>query len=100
MQEQSSSYQSAIAFFHVAQSDNRLNSTHVSLYFALFESWLRNDCQTPFSITRKLLMEHAKIKSTATYTHCIYDLHHFGYITYQPSYHPAIGSFVYLHKLQ
>ncbi len=84
------------AFFYAAKSDERLTSRHLSIYFVLFGCWLNNDCQSPFSITRKAVMRKAKI-SVATYTKCMYELHNYGYITYVPSYHPAIGSLVFLH---
>jgi len=84
------------AFFHVAECDARLSSTHISLYSVLFSQWLKNGCRNPVLVTRRKLMGPAKI-SIATYHKCISDLHRYGYITYQPSYHPAIGSTVDLH---
>ncbi len=41
-------------------------------------------------------MQIAKIRGYATYHKCIKDLHTYGYIEYLPSYHPALGSLVYL----
>lgn len=38
----------------------------------------------------------AKIGGYATYHKCIKDLQAYGYIQYLPSYHPALGSLVYL----
>jgi len=84
------------AFLRVAQSDARLSCAHISLYFVLYEQWLLNERQSPFSISRKKIMGPAKI-SIATYHKCIGDLNRYGYITYLPSYHPAIGSTVCLH---
>ena len=97
MQEQNYKDNEAVAaFFHIAQNDVRLTATHISLYFVLFGYWLKNNCQNPFSITRRVVMEYSKIKSTATYHKYISDLHNYGYLIYTPSFHPAIGSIVSL----
>jgi hypothetical protein len=98
MPEPSNKYQDALnVFFRMSKDDTRLTAVHISLYFALFRYWLRNDGINPIVVNRRSLMACSKIKSTATYTHCIYDLQNFGYLTYQPSYHPSIGSVVSLH---
>jgi hypothetical protein len=76
-------------------NDERLLATHVSLFTALFISWQRNEYVSPFAITRKTLMVFSKIASVATYHKCIRELDEFGYIRYQPSYHPANGSLIY-----
>ena len=97
MHEQDYSDNNAVEdFFHVAQNDVRLSSTHICLYFVLFKCWLKNNRQNIFAITRRSIMELAKIKSTATYHKCISELYKYGYINYIPSYHPAIGTLVSL----
>ena len=75
--------------------DVRLNATHVSLFTGLFVHWQRNGYANPFSITRKAIMTFSKIASIATYHKCIKELDEYGYIRYQPSYHPKLGSQVY-----
>ncbi|MCD8741975.1 hypothetical protein LT679_15280 [Mucilaginibacter roseus] len=40
-------------------------------------------------------MAYSKIVSIATYHKCIRELDAYGYISYQPSYHPKLGSQVY-----
>jgi hypothetical protein len=77
------------------RGDHRLNATHVSLFTALFVHWQRNIFASPFAVTRKELMSFSKIASVATYHKCIRELDAFGYIRYQPSYHPKLGSQVY-----
>jgi hypothetical protein len=77
------------------RGDERLFATHVSLFTALFVQWQRNRFISPFRVTRKELMAFSKIASIATYHKCIRELDEFGYIRYQPSYHPALGSLVY-----
>lgn len=85
-------------FFSSVESDDRISSTHISLYMALFEAWNRNDFINPVSITRKDIMKSAKINRT-TYHRCIKELHDYNYIKYVPSYHPILGSLVYLNVL-
>ena len=75
--------------------DERLNATHVSLFTGLFVHWQRNGYASPFAITRKEMMVFSKIASIATYHKCIKELDAYGYIRYQPSYHPKLGSQVY-----
>lgn len=96
MQEQNYSLDAIVGFFHMLQNDVRLTPMHISLYFALLDCWIQNNYQSPFPITRKLMMQAAKIKSIATYHKYIIELQMFGYINYQPSYHPANGSLISL----
>ena len=77
------------------ESDKRVLATHVSLFTALFIFWQRGGFVSPFAITRKTVMAYAKIASIATYHKCIRELDEYGYIRYQPSFHPAKGSLVY-----
>ena len=75
--------------------DQRLIATHISLFSALFVQWQRNGFASPFAVTRRELMAFSKIASIATYHKCIRELDEYGYIRYQPSYHPKLGSQVY-----
>jgi hypothetical protein len=75
--------------------DHRLIATHISLFSALFVQWQRNGFASPFAVTRRELMTFSKIASIATYHKCIRELDEYGYIRYQPSYHPKLGSQVY-----
>jgi hypothetical protein len=75
--------------------DDRLLATHVSLFTALFIQWQQHNYKIPFPITRKELMAYSKIASVATYHKCIRELDAYGYIRYQPSFHPKRGSLVY-----
>ena len=76
-------------------NDRRLMATHISLFTALFVQWQRNDFKSPFPIKRKESMGFSRIASVATYHKCIRELDEYGYIHYQPSFHPAKGSLVY-----
>ena len=75
--------------------DGRLNATHIGLFSALFVHWQRGSFKSPFSVTRKTLMAFSRIASIATYHKCIKELDEYGYIRYEPSYHPKLGSQVY-----
>lgn len=77
-------------------ADNRLNPTHVSLYLALFQYWNLARFKNPVSISRDEIMRLSKIGSKVTYHRCIKDLHHWGYLQYDPSHNPFKGSHVYM----
>lgn len=85
----------ASAFLSIAKSDARLSSVHISLYFVLYDQWIQNGRNNPFSISRRLVMIPAKI-SIATYHKAMAELSRYGYLTYLPSYHPGEGSKVFL----
>ena len=72
--------------------DNRLNATHVSLYFSLFQTW--NSCHfaKTFYINRQELMNASKIGSKGTYHKCLKDLDAWGYLGYFPSNNSYKGS--------
>jgi hypothetical protein len=74
------------SFFEAIRQDNRISTSHISLYMALFECWNQNDFRNPVSIRRQQIMESAKISGLATYHKCIKELHAYGYISYLPSY--------------
>ncbi|MFB6457046.1 MarR family transcriptional regulator [Chitinophaga sp. Hz27] len=81
--------------YEAIKNDNRIGAPHLSLYMALFQLWNLNDFEEPVSIDRPEVLELAKI-SRSTYQRCINDLHDLGYIKYVPSYHPVLGSIVYM----
>jgi len=86
-------------FYSAIRDDNRISTTHISLYMALFQFYNQNQFRNPVRITRSNLMYAAKINGLATYHKCIKDLADFGYIHYVPSFNPAIGSVVNLLKV-
>ena len=83
-------------FFAAIREDNRIGTSHVSLYMALFQLYNLNGFQNPVGISRAAVMEAAKISGLATYHKCIKDLAELGYIQYFPSYKPNICSRVNL----
>jgi replication initiation and membrane attachment protein DnaB len=83
-------------FYSAIKNDNRIGTTHISLYMALFQFYNLNRLENPIHITRTAVMEVAKISGLATYHKCMRDLVEYGYIQYEPSYNPSISSLVYL----
>ncbi len=77
--------------------DTRLNSSHVSMYLALFLIWNHHRFQNPLSINRSEVMKVSKIGSANTYTRCLKQLDEWGYIQYLPSFNPLRGSLVNLY---
>ena len=86
-------------FFEKASDDDKLNSTHISMYMALFQFWNINHFQNPISISRNQVMKVSKICSFATYHKCIRELNEYGYLRYLPSYNPYKGSLITLFDL-
>ena len=86
-------------FYSAIKDDNRIGTTHISIYMALFHFYNLNQFRNPIAITRSSVMQIAKISGIATYHRCIRDLHDFGYITYNPSYNPSISTKVFLLKI-
>ncbi len=78
--------------------DNRLTPYHISLYYAMFHQWNLAKFRNPISICRSELMLACKIGSANTYTKCLKQLDHWGYIEYKPSYNPMRGSLVNLYN--
>lgn len=83
-------------FFERAANDSKLGPTHISLYMSLFNIWDCHSPNIPISISRIELMKTSKIASKATYHKCLKALHEYGYINYQPSYNPYLGSQVFI----
>lgn len=84
------------SLLHKVCHDGRMQAIHVSLYTALCNIWLASQCSCGFSISRKKVMELAKIRSIATYHRVMDRLVKCQYIAYEPSYHPRLGSKVTL----
>jgi hypothetical protein len=79
-------------FIKSAISDERINRTQLSLFIALLNCWLEQNCNEQFKITRKILMQQSKIPAISTYHRCLNKLISFGYIEYKPTYDHYKGS--------
>ena len=77
--------------------DERLGPLHVSLYYAVFQSWNLAKFRNPISVNREELMRASKIGSANTYTKCLKELDAWGYVKYTPSFNPHKGSQIYLY---
>lgn len=73
-------------------NDKNIRHVHVSLYNALFMIWNRLHFPEELSINRNDIMNLSKIGNANTYTKCLKELENSGYIIYNPSYNPMIGS--------
>lgn len=72
--------------------DHRLSVTHVSLYFAILHFYNLSRFSNPFCVARSQLKSYSKIKSNRTYSKAIKELISYGYIDYQKSNSPHVGS--------
>lgn len=79
-------------FYHKILQDDRISSTHISLYMALFQFWNDQRFRKSIIIQRSEIMDLSKIRSVATYHKGMKELHQYGYIIYEPSYNPFAGS--------
>lgn len=84
-----------MAALEAVKSDDRLNCYHISLYTALlyYGKGIQN---IPFHASRRKLMGFSRIKSGATYHKCLRELVSYGYLSYDPSFHPQLGSRIVL----
>jgi len=83
-------------FINRMADDGRLNTSHISVCFAMIICWNDQKNKLPFKISRKILMDYSKIGSISTYHICIKDLVAFGFISYAPSYNSYEGTLVTL----
>lgn len=83
-------------FLNRMADDERLNTSHISLCFAMIICWNDQKNRMPFKISRTILMDYGKIASISTYHICIKDLISFGFIGYRPSYNSYEGTLVTL----
>ena len=83
-----------ILFYRMMANDERLRPQHVCLYFSILS--MAKDTSGTVSVTRRELMEVSRLTSKATYHRCVRELERFGYIQYQPSFNPFLGSRVIL----
>lgn len=83
-------------FFQKVQGDHEMSPSQISIYLALFNTWNRQQFSNPIIVIRDEIMRLSKIMSKSTYHRSMKILHNNGYIIYEPSYNPFLGSKVYL----
>lgn len=87
------------AFYEAIDGDTRVGVTHICLYVALLhEAKGLLTKGSAIEVNRDQLMQRARI-SRKTYNKCMKELQEYGYINYQPSSNPQVGSQVQLKKL-
>lgn len=84
------------SFLKLASKHKRFHQSHLSLYSAILMCYAPGLCQNPFRVSRGKLMKHSAIHSFATYYKCMSDFVNEGFLDYEPSYHPKLGSQVTL----
>jgi len=85
-------YNQLTHFINRMVSDNRLKPVHISLSIALCHSWISNQFEHPYRVSRSILMKASRIRSRATYHKALKELQTYGYVKYVPSYHPLKAS--------
>jgi len=85
----------AILLLGKISRDKRVSIWHFGVYVAILQLWHKGNHVNPIAITRRRIMQLAHVSSIATYHKCIRELDRYGYIKYEPSYHPC-GSKVFL----
>lgn len=83
-------------FFQAIKTDQRVDPVQISVFMALYQKWLDNDCVNPLVISCPEIMPLAKISGNATYHRAIRALASYKYIRYEPSYSNRKESQVYL----
>ncbi len=85
-------------FYETIAEDARIGVTHTCLYIALLHEQSLCAGQDSIYINRHTLMKKVKI-SRRTYNRCMHELREYGYIQYEPSSNPLVGSRVFLNRL-
>ncbi|WP_106524043.1 hypothetical protein [Taibaiella chishuiensis] len=83
-------------FLRAIKDDSRVDPILVSVFIALFQTWLEEGCKNPFVISCPDIMPLAKISGKATYHRAMSALSSYGYIRYEPSKSNKKRSIVYL----
>lgn len=84
-----------IAFFDKISTDQRISSTHIGVFAALFHYRLQRGFANPIQAYSHEIMSIAKISAIRTYCRCLRDMSDFGYIRYLPSKKKTVPSTIY-----
>jgi len=86
-------------FYNKIQIDKEIAPSQIAMYLALFQCWNKQRFENPIYIIRDEIMRLSKITSKSTYHRSMRILHENGYIIYEPSYNPYMGSRIYFQDL-
>jgi hypothetical protein len=76
--------------------DCRITVWHMGTMMGIMLLATENNLSASINISRRKVMERGHINNFVTYHKCIKELQEFGYIRYEPSYHPAYGSKIFI----
>ncbi|MBD0296819.1 MAG: hypothetical protein ICV84_16750, partial [Flavisolibacter sp.] len=85
-------------FYQAIEDDVRIGISHICLYTALLHECCLSAMQNPFYTRRSTITKKVRI-SRRTFSKCMNELQQYGYIKYEPSCNPEVGSRIYLNKL-
>ena len=82
------------AVLRMFAQDDRITSSHRSLYLAFFELWNQKHFPQTFMVNSKQVMELAKIRSRTTYLKLLQNLKTREYLQYHSSHNSNLGSII------
>ena len=82
-------------FFDAIEKDPRVNSTHIGVYAALLQCWVKQGCPGPLEAFSHEIIRVAKLSSRDTYFKYIRELNEYGYIRYERSFNRNFRSRIY-----
>lgn len=91
-------YEQLLAFYEAIEDSAQISAYHICLYITLVRLRSSRDWQNPITIYRNMVLHDARM-GRKTFNKCMRDLIKLGYLKYEPSNNPAIGSKVYFNKL-
>jgi hypothetical protein len=89
---------SVLNFLKRSVQDERLLPSHISLLAAICILGHHTKVGSGFIVSRSKLMKFSGIKGKGSYHRVLSQLIDFGFVDYQPSYHPVKGSTIKLVK--
>jgi len=84
------------SFLNSVQEDARIGPNHISLFAGLVKISRDRGNENPLVIFSSEVMPVCKLTGATTYYRTLRELHHYGYISYIPSYNHFLGSLVKL----
>ncbi|MCX2583955.1 hypothetical protein [Pedobacter sp. MR22-3] len=79
-------------YIELMSGDPKIKAIHMAIIMAIFHIAIETSCFRTVQISRRQVMGISHIKSIATYHRYLKELVLTGYLKYEPSYHPKIGS--------
>ncbi|MDH5033879.1 MULTISPECIES: hypothetical protein [Chryseobacterium] len=81
-------------FLKRISEDKRLNVWHLVLLMAIMQLGIDQHETKTIRVSRSILMKKSHILTLPTYHKYFKELQAIGYITYYPSYHPKVRSYI------